>query len=106
VILHAPSYPSSPTSSNDVPQSINITVLCATETSDWEFVNYDGSQAQVKVSAPGGCTLQGQPEGDKDDEKTGDGNDGSSGGDDASHVGSGIGWFFLVYVSIFSPFTN
>jgi hypothetical protein len=76
-----------------IPQSLNLTLLCATEANGPKFTSYDGSQLQLEWSAPAGCGFQGEsppppppppPEND------------TGGGNHKKSVGSGIGWFFLV----------
>lgn len=86
--LHGPVYPSS-TTLEPTPQELVVDLLCATEESQAEFKSYDGTRALVEWSAPSGCNFRSDP---------------SSGGDDktpdkeAEAVGSGIGWFFLLFV--------
>jgi len=60
--------------------------LCATEESQPEFKSYDGARAVVEWSAPAGCSEA--PSGG--DDKTPD--------KEVKAVGSGIGWFFLLFV--------
>lgn len=85
--LHGPSYPSS-TTLEPTPQAFILNLLCNPEASDPEFKSYDGAKAIVEWSAPSGCSFRSAP---------------AEGGDDkpereAEEVGSGIGWFFLLYV--------
>jgi hypothetical protein len=86
--LHGPSYPSSATLEL-TPQTFVLNLLCDTETSDPEFKSYDGAQAVVEWSAPAGCNFRSE--------------DPAEGGDDEPEketkaVGSGVGWFFLLFV--------
>jgi hypothetical protein len=83
--LHGPSYPSS-TTLEPTPQTFILNLLCAPEASKPEFKSYDGAQAVVEWSAPSGCGFSGDSSTDEDSE---------------THVGSGIGWFFLLSVFVF-----
>lgn len=86
--LHGPSYPSSVTLEL-TPQAFVLNLLCNTETSEPVFKSYDGSQAIVEWSAPAGCDFRSEPPtegGDDEPEK------------ETEAVGSGIGWFFLLFV--------
>ena len=63
--------------------------------SDPKFVAYDGSRLDIEWSGPAACPFKDdekKDEKDKDKDKKGD--------DDKKEekVGSGLGWFFLVYV--------
>ena len=80
VLFHGGSYPET----DPLPHSFNVTLLCATSYSDPTFVSYDGKDFKIEWQAPAGCEI-GSDGGDKE-------SDGGSG----EHVGSGIGWFFLL----------
>ncbi|KAI0266701.1 autophagy-related protein 27 [Gloeopeniophorella convolvens] len=84
--FHGPSYPS-PTTSEPTPQLFVLNLLCSTEASEPEFKSYDGAQATVEWSAPGGCYFV-------PDESAGD--DETPPEKEVEAVGSGIGWFFLL----------
>jgi autophagy-related protein 27 len=86
LILHGSSYPT--VGSHDPEeQSLNVTLLCSSgDASEPIFKDYDGKQVQVEWTAPAGCEVTGG----------GDSGDGGGNDQDAEHVGSGIGWFFLV----------
>lgn len=71
-----------------------MTLLCASEASDPSFVSYNGTQLSIEWKTPAACG----------DDKTGDDND-SDDGSSGESVGSGIGWFFLVYVPYRVPDT-
>jgi autophagy-related protein 27 len=75
--LRGPPYPSS-TTLEPTPQEFVLRLLCATEVSEPEFKSYDGKEAVVEWSAPSGCSFGAPAEGET--------------------VGSGIGWFFLLFV--------
>jgi hypothetical protein len=85
--LYGPSYPSSITL-EPTPQAFTVNLLCATEMSEPEFKSYDGAQAIVEWSAPSGCGFAGAPT--DEDRKTPE--------KEVESVGSGIGWFFLLFV--------
>jgi autophagy-related protein 27 len=84
--LHGPAYPSS-TTLEPTPQEFVVDLLCATEESQPEFKSYDGTRALVEWSAPAGCNFRSDPS---------SGEDGKT--PDKEAVGSGIGWFFLLFV--------
>ena len=86
--LHGPSYPSS-TTLEPTPQAFVLNLLCATEASEPEFKSYDGAQAVVEWSAPSGCGFRGDSSTDEDS---------NTPEKEVESVGSGIGWFFLLFV--------
>jgi hypothetical protein len=94
LIFRGSPYPD-PSDSLSTSQFLNLTLLCATETSSLKFVSYDGSQLKLEWSAPPGCA----------DETAPPASDPSDGKDDdkniEENVGSGIGWFFLVLLLAF-----
>ena len=90
--LHGPSYPSS-TTLEPTPQTFILNLLCGTETSKPELKSYDGAQAVVEWSAPSGCGFPGDPPTDED---------GKTPEKEVESVGSGIGWFFLLFVFLLS----
>ena len=78
-------------------QSLSLSILCDTAFSNPTLVSRDDSQASVQWHAPAGCSFSSEDPskgGDKDE------NDGNSAPEETKSVGSGIGWFFLVYVTI------
>jgi hypothetical protein len=86
--LHGPAYPSS-TTLEPTPQEFVLNLLCATEQGQPEFKSYDGARALVEWSAPAGCNFRSE---------TPSGGDGKTPDKEAEAVGSGIGWFFLLFV--------
>lgn len=94
ITLHGSSYSSS--STELIPQSFNISLLCATEASDPIFKSYEAGQVSVEWSVIAGCGFSGDKEPPKhEDDNGGGGSEGDDRKEDQS-VGSGIGWFFLV----------
>ena len=90
--LHGPPYPSS-TTLEPTPQVFVLNLLCATEMSEPEFKSYDGTRVVVEWSAPSGCGFRSEAPtegGDKTPEK------------EVEAVGTGIGWFFLLFVLCFT----
>ncbi len=90
-----PSYPSS-TTLELVPQSFNVRILCATDTSDPQFVSYDGREAKVEWSSSAGCSFGAPGDATPPDPPSDD-----NGKDDEKapeKVGSGLGHFILLYV--------
>jgi len=92
LILHGSPYPSSPE-----PQTFNLTLLCATDTSDPNITSYNTSQLQLDWSAPAGCGFQGDGGHHEDDTK-------KEGGEKSGSLGSGMGWFFLVLLLAFAAY--
>jgi len=97
VILHGGIYPH-PHSDQSPTQYLNLTLFCDKSETEPHFVSYDGSQMHIQWSSPAGCSSEGEP-------GNGGGGGGGGGGDhhedekipeEDEHVGSGIGWFFLV----------
>jgi hypothetical protein len=91
MLLHGPSYPSS-TTLEPTPQSFVLNLLCETEESEPQFRSYDGAQAVVEWSAPAGCSFRSEAP---------NGGDNKTPEKEAETVGSGIGWFFLLFVFSF-----
>jgi len=85
--LHGPTYPSS-TTLEPTPQEFVLSLLCATEEAQPEFKSYDGARALVEWAAPAGCNFRSDPSG----------GDGKTPDKEAEAVGSGVGWFFLLFV--------
>ena len=92
--FRGPTYPDSSDDSQE--QSFNLRLLCASESSGLTFSDYDGSAVWAEWSAPQGCGSD-APGSDSDEDKPND----DEGGDDSSesHMGSGLGYFFLLSVS-------
>ncbi len=86
--LHGPSYPSS-TTLEPTPQEFVVDLLCATEETQPEFKSYDGARAVVEWSAPAGCSFRSEAP---------SGGDSKTPEKEVEAVGSGIGWFFLLFV--------
>jgi len=86
LIFQGPSYPSSP-SASPIPQSLNLTLLCAETASGLTFTSYNGSMVDVEWSHPAGCGVG---------DSSGGGENENKGKEKKERVGSGIGWFFLV----------
>ena len=63
--------------------------MCETEETEPQFQSYDGARAVVEWSAPSGCNFRSD---------TPSGGDSKSPEKEAEAVGSGIGWFFLLFV--------
>ena len=90
IFIKGPEYP--PSSLAPQPQSFNLTFLCDPDTtSSPKFVAYDGSRLDIEWSGPAACPF-------KDDGKKDDKDKDKKPDDDKKEVGSGLGWFFLVYV--------
>lgn len=93
LVLHGSSYPSA--DSGSTTQSLNLTLLCSTTTSEPTFVSYDGAELKMEWSAPSGCSMA--PSEDDPPKHQEPGNEEKLG----ENVGSGIGWFFLVLLLAF-----
>lgn len=68
-------------------QTFHVTFLCAENASDPRLKSYDGHALNIDWDSPAGCPLDHEFE----DDKTG-----QDGGSDDTHVGSGLGWYFLL----------
>jgi hypothetical protein len=94
--MHGDTYPE-PGNSDSTPQSLQVNILCSETQESPKFLGYDGSQLQLEWSHPAGCSTQDNGDGEKGD-----------GGDDAGNpgesVGSGLGFFFGMYVLLFQTF--
>ncbi len=92
LVLQGTDYPTT----DPKPQSLNLTLICNQQSnSEPEFLHYDGSKLDVEWSTSAGCPLKEEGNdtgGDKDKDKEDDKKDDPA----EEHVGSGIGWFFLV----------
>jgi len=92
IVFHGSEYPST----DPIPQSFNISIYCDTTASEPSFEPYRGAQLSVTWNNPSGCPFSGNDSPPKEDDKEGNG---SGQGDE--HVGSGIGWFFLILLLAF-----
>jgi len=95
LIFHGPSYPPSAPK----PQSFNLTLKCATDSSQPTITSYDGSQLQIDWSAPAGCGFRSDGEHHEEENEKEDGKTGES-----ENLGSGMGWFFLVLLLAFAAY--
>jgi len=93
LMFHGPSYP--PSASR--PQSFNLTLRCATDTSDPTITSYNGSNLLMEWSAPAGCGFRSDSGDHQDEDKEESGKNGES-------LGSGMGWFFLVLLFAFAAY--
>ncbi|THH08377.1 hypothetical protein EW145_g2736, partial [Phellinidium pouzarii] len=93
LILHGNTYPTT----NPIAQSFNLSIFCDTETSEPTFVSYYGSQLIVQWHAPAGCEYM-------KDTPPSDGGSEEGEGREEKHVGSGIGWFFLLFFLAFAAY--
>ncbi|KIM69761.1 hypothetical protein SCLCIDRAFT_102673 [Scleroderma citrinum Foug A] len=102
IILHGPSYPSS--SSDSTTQSLRINLTCAESAQPPTFSAYVDGQATVEWSSPSACKSQQVPPPQEDDKKGGDGNGGKPDDVPIEHVGSGLGFFFLMLLLAFCAY--
>ncbi|EJD03336.1 uncharacterized protein FOMMEDRAFT_28851 [Fomitiporia mediterranea MF3/22] len=77
-----------------IPQTFNISLYCDTTSSDPNFVSYNGAQLRVEWKTPAGCAF------DASDPSKGGNKDTEGGNDGEEHVGSGVGWFFLLNLKL------
>ena len=95
--LHGASYPH-PTNSTPTPQALVVTLLCATEASDPSFTSYDGEELRIEWKHTAACK-DAPPDGGEQDGGKGDDKTPAEGDEPASEgMGSGVGFFFLMYV--------
>jgi hypothetical protein len=87
VIFHGAAYPSN--TSGNAEQSVSFSILCSSSTEEPKFLSYDGKQVKIEWSAPSGCQSSSEPPPAEDD---------TTGGGSKRSPGSGVGFFFLVYV--------
>lgn len=92
--FHGPEYPQPPAQSLGAPlaQSFKLTLWCdpQIESPNITITGYDGSQLHLEYHGAAGCPLAGSPnpdEGKKPED-----------GKEPEPVGSGLGWFFMLYV--------
>ncbi|KAH9895092.1 autophagy-related protein 27 [Cubamyces lactineus] len=93
------SYPSV-LNADPIPQFFHLKLLCSTETSNINFTSYDGKDLRLEWSAPAGCEF-GSPSDDEEKPDKGGEGDGGSGSDKEESVGSGLGYFFLIFFLAF-----
>ncbi|KAI6166127.1 autophagy-related protein 27 [Pisolithus thermaeus] len=93
IVLHGPLYPSSP--SNLVPQSLKVNLACAESSSSPLLASYENGQVTVEWSSRSACKAHGQHPSLPSDEKEGSSED-TPGDVPIEHVGSGLGFFFLM----------
>lgn len=86
IILHGGSYPET----DPLPQSLNLTLLCDSSGSEPKFLSYFGKSAAVEWRTPVVCKSN------SDDSSSGGDKDDENGEENNEHVGSGVGWFFLL----------
>lgn len=101
IVLHGLPYPSS--SPDSVPQSLRIHLACAESTSHPLLASYEHGQATVEWSSRCACKAhQGQPP-SREDEKQG-GNEENPDDVPIEHIGSGLGFFFLMLLFAFGAY--
>ncbi|TBU61600.1 autophagy-related protein 27 [Dichomitus squalens] len=94
------SYPSV-VGSEPSPQHFHLNLLCGSSVSDVNFVSYNGTDLYLDWEAPAGCLIK-TPPGEDTKEPTDGGDDGSGSGEKKEEaVGSGLGYFFLLFFLAF-----
>ncbi|KIP10926.1 hypothetical protein PHLGIDRAFT_125243 [Phlebiopsis gigantea 11061_1 CR5-6] len=91
-----PSYPD-PVTSVQTPQSLKVDIFCkpgADEPEDPEFKSYDGKELRIEWNAPAGCGFGASDPEHPPPGKVPDTDKGKK----ESSVGSGLGWFFLLFL--------
>ncbi|TDL24261.1 hypothetical protein BD410DRAFT_786373 [Rickenella mellea] len=96
LIFHGSPYPTT----DPQPQTFSVALLCDSTTSSPQFKSYNNSQLSVEWKTPAACEADGK-EPPKDGDKEGDG---GNGGQEDAHVGSGLGWFFLLLLLAFAAY--
>ncbi|KAH8119568.1 autophagy-related protein 27 [Phellopilus nigrolimitatus] len=92
VVFRGSAYPTT----NPIPQSFNVSILCDSTQADPVFVSYYGWQLAVEWRSPAGCGSQAS------EPHPGGGEKDKEGGEE--HVGSGLGWFFLLFLIAFAAY--
>ncbi|KAG6333335.1 hypothetical protein ID866_5752 [Astraeus odoratus] len=101
IILHGPSYPSS--SAASVPQSLKINLACSGSMVPPVLSSYENGQATVEWRSPLAC--RNQQDLPPQDDTSGGGDSGEGPGDvPIEHVGSGLGFFFLMLLLAFCAY--
>ncbi|EPT04482.1 hypothetical protein FOMPIDRAFT_1021764 [Fomitopsis schrenkii] len=95
LMFKGPTYPDSSDDSEE--QSFNLRLLCASQSSGLTFSDYDGGAVWAEWSAPEGCGSDAPPSDSDEDKPNDDAGDDSS----ESHMGSGLGYFFLLLLLAF-----
>ncbi|KAH9839348.1 autophagy-related protein 27 [Rhodofomes roseus] len=95
--FRGPTYPDS--SDDSWEQTFNLRLLCATESTGLTFSDYDGSAMWAEWSAPSGCGFGAAPPDSGSDKPNDDAEEGD--GSSESHMGSGLGYFFLLLLLAF-----
>ncbi|KIJ67799.1 hypothetical protein HYDPIDRAFT_107295 [Hydnomerulius pinastri MD-312] len=105
IILHGSSYPAS--SSSSISQSLKISLSCAESASDPQFSSYENGQVLVDWSAPVACGSNETPPPPNENDSNG-GSGGGGGGNEENtpieSVGSGLGFFFLMFLLAFAAY--
>jgi hypothetical protein len=87
-MFDGPEY-SSPSESTPTKQFLNVTILCGPNSAtDPKFISYDNSLLTLEWTTPEGCPSERGTDPPKEP--------GDKGEPKEEHVGSGLGWFFLV----------
>lgn len=92
LMFKGPTYPDSSDDSEE--QSFNLRLLCASQSSGLTFSDYDGGAVWAEWSAPEGCGSDAPPSYSDEDTPNDDSGDDSDSSE--SHMGSGLGYFFLL----------
>ncbi|KAH9935643.1 autophagy-related protein 27 [Fomitopsis serialis] len=95
--FQGPTYPDS--SDDSWAQTFNLRLTCSTESSGLTFSDYDGSDMWAEWSAPSGCGFGAAPPDSGSDKPNDDAEEGD--GSSGSHMGSGLGYFFLLLLLAF-----
>jgi len=96
VLFHGASYPTT----NPVAQSFQLSLICNTTDASPTFVGYDGAQLRAEWHTPAGCDFSAPPGAPGSPDKDSDGSNGGG----KERVGSGIGWFFLLFLLAFAAY--
>ncbi|KAI6121743.1 autophagy-related protein 27 [Pisolithus sp. B1] len=101
IVLHGPSYPSSP--STLIPQSLKVNLACAESSSNPLLVSYEHGQVTVEWSSRGACKAHEEHPSLPGDDKEG-GSEENPGNVPIEYVGSGLGFFFLILLLAFCAY--
>ncbi|KAL4073893.1 autophagy-related protein 27 [Scleroderma yunnanense] len=102
IILHGSSYPGS--ASNSTPQSLKINLACAESASSPSFSAYVDGQVTIEWSSPFACKTPQEHPPKEDDKKGSDESGGKPDDVPIEHVGSGLGFFFLMFMLAFCAY--
>ncbi|KAI0779328.1 autophagy-related protein 27 [Fomes fomentarius] len=95
-----------PVDAKPAPQYFHLKLLCDTNAEELkvDFVSYNGTDLWLETKTPAGCPLRGPPQDDDTKKPEDGGGDKGPGGEKEEEVGSGLGYFFLLFFLAFAAY--